>query len=460
MLLSGVGTNAIGFDLSPEASFARHMSNQGFDTWIVEVRGAGLSSHNNFKSNEHIPSENVVSDSIEYTEQECQNGSSPGQKELDKTGSKKELDVSIVEGDKTDTQTSESELQSASQLNDALMVITEKISDYLSESQSKEKNSNMLEESRYSIASNQIRDLRQRFLNILDEVQRSISPPFLGLRRRFSETIEDFQKQLDFVLIYDWDFDHYLEEDIPIAIEYIKSYTKPKDGKLLAIGHSMGGILLYAMLSRCGFKGRESEFAAVVTLASSLDYASSQSSLKLLLPLANPADALNVPIVPLGTLMAAAYPLASSPPYVLSWLNPHVSAKDMMCPELFEKLCLNNFCTIPTKLLLQLSSVFRDGGLRDRYGIFCYKDHIHKGNTPVFALAGDQDLICPPEAVYETVKLIPQHLVSYKLFGKPEGPHYGHFDIVGGRMVQDEVYPCIVEFLCQHDGISEVWPRN
>ncbi|KAL6662116.1 hypothetical protein ACP70R_001500 [Stipagrostis hirtigluma subsp. patula] len=43
MLLSGVGTNAIGFDLSPGASFARHMSSQGFDTWVVEVRGAGLS---------------------------------------------------------------------------------------------------------------------------------------------------------------------------------------------------------------------------------------------------------------------------------------------------------------------------------------------------------------------------------------------------------------------------------
>lgn len=28
--------------------------------------------------------------------------------------------------------------------------------------------------------------------------------------------------------------------------------TKPKDGKLLAIGHSMGGILLYAMMSQYG----------------------------------------------------------------------------------------------------------------------------------------------------------------------------------------------------------------
>lgn len=28
--------------------------------------------------------------------------------------------------------------------------------------------------------------------------------------------------------------------------------TRPRDGKLLAVGHSMGGILLYAMLARCG----------------------------------------------------------------------------------------------------------------------------------------------------------------------------------------------------------------
>lgn len=43
LLLSGVGTNVVGYDLSPQSSFARHMSGEGFDTWILEVRGAGLS---------------------------------------------------------------------------------------------------------------------------------------------------------------------------------------------------------------------------------------------------------------------------------------------------------------------------------------------------------------------------------------------------------------------------------
>lgn len=36
----------------------------------------------------------------------------------------------------------------------------------------------------------------------------------------------------------------------------------------------------------------------------------------------------------------------------------------------------------------------------------------------------------------ETVKIIPQHLVTYKFFGRPNGPHYGHYDLVGGRSVR------------------------
>lgn len=59
---------------------------------------------------------------------------------------------------------------------------------------------------------------------------------------------------------------------------------------------------------------------------------------------ADPAQALNVPVVPLGSLLTAAYPLTSSPPYVLSWLNDMISAGDMMHPELLKKLVQNNFC--------------------------------------------------------------------------------------------------------------------
>ncbi|MBA0873177.1 hypothetical protein Goshw_028575 [Gossypium schwendimanii] len=477
LLLSGVGTNAIGYDLSPESSFARYMSGQGFDTWILEVRGAGLSVQgSNFK--EIKESANAVSEQMEAVAKGVTNGVSPVQQPNNVSDTLSDSEISHFGQDSIGIATAWDESKLVSKLTEILMRLSERLSGFLSDGQSmlisaklfdqisnllegsqlsdrfeevRANLSNLLEKQQNSGVTSQIRDLSQRLVNIIEEGQRSVSPQFIDMQERLSSTIEDFQKQLDLIVKYDWDFDHYLEEDVPAAMEYITAQTKPKDGKLLAVGHSMGGILLYAKLARCGFEGREPELKAVVTLASSLDYTSSNSTLKLLLPLADPAQALNVPVVPLGAMLAAAYPLSSRPPYILARLNNLISAEDMMHPELLKKLVLNNFCTIPAKLLLQLTSAFRERGLCDRSGKFFFKDHLHKSNVPVLAIAGDQDLICPPEAVEETVKLLPQNLVTYKIFGEHQGPHYAHYDLVGGRLAVEQVYPCIIQFLSQHD---------
>ncbi|XP_052199266.1 uncharacterized protein LOC127806186 [Diospyros lotus] len=479
LLLSGVGTNAIGYDLSPGSSFARYMCGQGFDTWILEVRGAGLSMQKpNLEGIEQSAQE--LSDQMKATAQTATDkGFHADQHSSNISSTLVDADISLVKEDQLrGMATAWDESIVVTKLTETFMRLSERLSGFLSEGQSqimsarfldqisrlmedsflyerfneiRGKLSSLLEVRQNSAVASQIRDLSEKLVNIIEENQRSVSPQLFNLQERFFTTIDDFQKQLDLIVKYDWDFDHYLEEDVPAAMEYIKAQTKPRDGKLLAVGHSMGGILLYALLSQYGFKGRDPGLAAIVTLASSLDYTSSKSSLKLLLPLADPAQALNVPVVPLGALLSAAYPLSSQPPYVLSWLNNLISAEDMMHPELLRKLVLNNFCTIPAKLLLQLTTAFREGGLRNRSGMFFYKDHLHKSKVPVLALAGDEDLICPPEAVYETVKLFPEPLVTYKVFGESEGPHYAHYDLVGGRLAVDQVHPCIVQFLSSYD---------
>ncbi|MFQ6640771.1 hypothetical protein Gotur_015988 [Gossypium turneri] len=461
LLLSGLGTNAIGYDLSPESSFARYMSGQGFDTWILEFRGAGLSVQaSNLK--ELKQSADAVSEQIEAIAKSVANEVSPQKQPTGVSGYLSDSEFYFLREDSIGIGTAWDEAKLVAELTEIFMRLSERLSGFLSESQSRListklldqisklledsqlserfeevriKLANILEKQQNSVIASQIRDLSQRLVNIIEGGQRSVSPQFIDIQERLSSTIEDFQKQLDLIVKYDWDFDHYLEEDVPAAMEYIRAQTKPKDGKLLAIGHSMGGILLYAMLSRCGSEGREPRLKAVVTMASALDYRCSKP-LKVLLPLADPAQALNVPAVPFGTLLAAAYPLASRPPYVLGWLNDLISAEDMMHPELLEKLVLNNFCTIPTKLIMQLTSAFGDKGLCNRSGKLSYRDHLYKSNVPVLAIAGDQDLICPPEAVEETAKLFPENLVTYKLFGEPHGPHYAHYDLVGGRLHQ------------------------
>ncbi|KAL9352526.1 hypothetical protein Peur_055206 [Populus x canadensis] len=480
LLLSGLGTNAIGYDLSPGSSFARYMSGQGFETWILEVRGAGLSVQGSTpKAVQQAAHE--VSEQMEAVTKSMANGSLSTDQQPSKVPSPvSDSRVSFVEEDQhlAGIVTVWDESKLVTKLTEVFMRLSERLSGFLSESQSKimfaklvDQIAKILEDSQLSERMNEIRgkllsllearqnsaiagqfrDLSQGLVNVIEEGQKSVSPQLFDLQERLSSTIEDFQKQLDLIVKYDWDFDNYLEEDVPAAMEYIRAQTKPKDGKLLAIGHSMGGILLYAMLSRCSYEGRDSGLAAIGTLASSLNYTPSKSRLKLLLPLADPAQALNVPVVPLGAMLSAAYPLSTRPPYVLSWLNDLISAQDMMHPELLEKLVLNNFCTIPAKLLLQLTTAFRNGGLCDRSGKFFYQDHLHKNKVPVLAIAGDRDLICPPEAVEETVKLIPEHLATYKVFGEPGGPHYAHYDLVGGRLAVEQVYPCIVEFLSRYD---------
>ncbi|XP_052199265.1 uncharacterized protein LOC127806185 [Diospyros lotus] len=425
LLLSGVGTNAIEYDLSPLSSFARYMCGQGFDTWILEVRGSGLSMQKpTLEGIEQSAQE--LSDQMKASAQTATDkGFRADQRSRNNISSTLvDADISLVKEDQPRGMgTALDESIGVTKLTGTFMHLSERLSGFLSEGQS------------------QIMSAR-----FFDQISRLLEDSFLyerfnelfNLQELFSTTIDDLQKQLDVIVKYDWDFDHYLEEDVPAAMEYVRAQTKPRDGKLLAVGHSMGG-----------FKGREPGLAAIGTLASSLDYTSSKSVLKLFLPLADPAQALNVP-VPLGAFLSAVYPLSSRLPYVSSWLNL-ISAEDMMHPELLRKLVMNGFCTIPTELLLQLTTAFRKGGLQNRSGMFFYKDHLHKSTVPVLALAGDEDLICPPEAVYETVKLIPEHLVTYKVYGESEGPHYAHYDLVAARLAGDQVYPRIVQFLSSYD---------
>jgi hypothetical protein len=69
-----------------------------------------------------------------------------------------------------------------------------------------------------SAISDQISQLSQRLVKILGEGQQNVSPRLFGWQERLSATIEDLQKQLELIISYDWDFDHYLEEDVPAAV--------------------------------------------------------------------------------------------------------------------------------------------------------------------------------------------------------------------------------------------------
>lgn len=64
----------------------------------------------------------------------------------------------------------------------------------------------------------QLRDLSRRLLDIIEESQKLVPTPFTTLRERFTNTIEELHNRLDVIDSYDWDFDQYLEDDLPAVV--------------------------------------------------------------------------------------------------------------------------------------------------------------------------------------------------------------------------------------------------
>lgn len=237
-----------------QSSFARHMAGQGFDTWILEVRGAGLSVHAS-SSKEIEQSSHALSEKMEAASDNATNVALSSKQQSnnvitniasevsDVRGEKSE--GSVVKGDITRTATVWDESKLVTRLTETFMRLSERLSGFLSEGQSKimsaklldqisklladsqlserfneirERLSSLLETRQNSAIASQIRDLSQRLVKIIEDGQQSVSPPLFDLQERLTSTIEDFQKQLDLMVKYDWDFDHYLEEDVPAAV--------------------------------------------------------------------------------------------------------------------------------------------------------------------------------------------------------------------------------------------------
>lgn len=231
------------------------MSGQGFETWILEVRGAGLSVQgSNAKDIEKRAIEK--SENMEAASESATNGAMPSEQKLNN------ISCALPESEISDAEIIEPEMLAVDEnliglatvwdesklvtrLTETFMQLSERVSGFLSDGQSKVmsaklldqiskllvdspfyerfseirgKLSTLLESRQNSGVTSQIYDLSEKLVNIIEEGQRSLSPRFLNLQDRFTSTLEDFRKQLDLIVKYDWDFDSYLEEDVPAAV--------------------------------------------------------------------------------------------------------------------------------------------------------------------------------------------------------------------------------------------------
>ncbi|MGE0614010.1 MAG: alpha/beta hydrolase [Bacteriovoracia bacterium] len=241
---------------------------------------------------------------------------------------------------------------------------------------------------------------------------------------------------------FGWTVDDYFTGEIPLAIQHI--LEKTGQPRVHWIGHSLGGLLLYAMMAR----REDAKLRSGICIAGSIDYSASKSQYHMFAKLK--AGARWVPAGPIHWLTNLTAPFTQRFKNSLEAFNYWQSNTPDRPARILQA---NNFHPVSSGVLIQMASLFEGGGFKSADGKVRYIDGVPQSKLPVFALAGDEDRQCPADAV----KLGFEHVASpdkqYKCYGIENGEpdHYGHFDLIIGKRAKDEVYPDILKWLADHD---------
>lgn len=239
---------------------------------------------------------------------------------------------------------------------------------------------------------------------------------------------------------YGWGLDEHVERDLPAAVDAVRDATGAPDVHF--VGHSLGGILMYAHAARGGDRLRSG-----VAVGASLDYTGSSSWFHRVDQLAFLRAVLRA--VPIGFFAAVTSPLAARGPSRLDEFNIHWGNID---PPLYRRLNAIGFHTVSAKVLAQLATAFRPGGLRDGRGA-PYVDGLGDTTLPILAVAGTVDRQCPPAAARQTLEAVGHDDTRLAVFGEAHGhgDDYAHIDLLLGLRAREEVYPVIEQWLESHD---------
>lgn len=248
----------------------------------------------------------------------------------------------------------------------------------------------------------------------------------------------------------EWCVDHYLTRDLPAVVGAVQRETGAQ--KVHFIGHSMGGMLLSGALAQQGRLAAAIKSGVMV---------GSSCYLKGIW-----ADKLWPPLLTLltcrGLQVGALFQIRSLISRFLILLEP--LDRLLLCPAntchlMACKLFKHCFNFVPLSLIHQFrSTAFTPYGLTSACGRFSYADPacLRKVTTPILSLCGTKDHLCPAAACHYHWSLFGSPSRKYICLGPQGGQrhHYGHFDLLMGRHVEEEVFPLVNEWLQEHDGVD------
>lgn len=206
------------------------------------------------------------------------------------------------------------------------------------------------------------------------------------------------------------------------------------------VGHSMGGMLIYAYLSQGG-----DGLNAVVTLGSPtrLDWGGAVEpwAIDTSEPFFDPEG-----VIPMESLALLSMPWQgrmTDTPLSRLLYNPENST-----PEAWRRLIAIGTGDISTPLGKQLAAVVKTGAFASADGTVDYRREMKKIRVPVLVVAGKVDRIATPAAVKDGYRALggPKEWI---LAAEENGfqADYGHMDYLIGQRAHTELWPRVLRFM-------------
>jgi pimeloyl-ACP methyl ester carboxylesterase len=238
-----------------------------------------------------------------------------------------------------------------------------------------------------------------------------------------------------------YDFDTFWREDLAASIAYVRAQSGAE--AIDYVGHSMGGMIVYAYLSQGG-----QGLNAVVTLGSPtrLDWgATSAPYMDGFARLAVSPDRL-IPVVSPGAFSLPLQGEIEDGPFQLMLYNPKNTDKGT-----WKRLIAIGIADISGALALQMLGFIRTGGFTSADGKIDYRKEMGKVRTPVMVVAGKLDRIAIPPAVKDGYRALGGEK-EWLLLAEENGvvADYGHMDMVVGNRASTELWPRVLGFLDRH----------
>jgi polyhydroxyalkanoate synthase len=235
-------------------------------------------------------------------------------------------------------------------------------------------------------------------------------------------------------------FDDFVNLDLPAVIQHI--CQKSGRSELGWVGHSMGGMVFYALQGT----RPDPRIKAAITIGSPLGFPQGWAAVPVLRPLQRLGDF--VPGLHVRPLMRVILPL------ILTRQDKAArkfAVRSNVDVQYLRRLAFHAVQSIPQGLMLQFRRWLMEDAFCSADGRVDYREAVGTIETPVQVICGPRDELGRPDSVRRALARLPNAVYVECSRRRGFSTDYGHIDMVFGNRAHAEVFPRIAAFLARHE---------